>query len=68
MDKNLMTLGEVAKVLGVKPHRITYALSNGLVEEPALRIANRRVFQADDLDRLAQLFGVELHTPPYPLL
>ncbi len=57
MNKKLMTLGEVAKVLGVKPHRITYALSNGLVEEPALRIANKRVFQADDVNRLAQHFS-----------
>lgn len=55
-----MTLKDVARVLRVKPYRVDYALTNGLVEEPALRISNRRIFQAEDVERLARHFGVKL--------
>lgn len=58
MTHKQVSLGEVAKLLGVKPYRIGYALSSGLVEEPALRIASKRIFQAVDVQRLAQHFGV----------
>lgn len=53
-------LGDVAKILKVKPYQIAYALSVGLVPEPALRISNKRVFQQEDLERLAAHFNVSL--------
>lgn len=53
-------LRDVAKILKVKPYQIAYALSVGLVPEPALRISNKRVFQQEDLERLAAHFHVEL--------
>jgi hypothetical protein len=59
MTRQHYLLRDVARRLGVKPYQIAYALSVGLVEEPGLRIANKRVFQADDIERLAAHFGVE---------
>ena len=54
-DHNLL-LTQVARLLKVRPHRITYAIHTGHVPEPA-RIANKRIFQAEDIERLAAYFG-----------
>ena len=56
-----LSLKDVALLLKVKPYQVAYALSVGQVPEPELRIANKRVFQAKDLRRLALHFGVKLH-------
>jgi len=61
MNKHL-SLKDVAKLLKLKPYKIVYALTTGLVEEPKLRIANKRIFQEDDVQRLAAHFGVQLKT------
>jgi DNA-binding transcriptional MerR regulator len=58
--KTHMSLKDVARLLKVKPYRVTYALTTGLVPEPTLRISNKRIFQAEDVRRLAKHFGVEL--------
>ena len=58
--KNHLLLKDVARRLRIKPYRIVYALATGLVDEPALRIANKRIFQPDDVARLAVHFGVAL--------
>jgi hypothetical protein len=52
-NKNLSLLGDVARLLGCKPHRIVYLLSSGQVAEPAMRLGNRRVFTKDDIARIA---------------
>lgn len=57
--KQHFLLGEAAQLLRRKPYQIQYALATGLVEEPRLRIGGKRVFQPDDLHRLAAHFGVE---------
>jgi DNA-binding transcriptional MerR regulator len=59
MNKHYL-LRDVARLLKVKPYQIAYALSVGLVEEPQLRISNKRVFQEEDVHRLAAHFGVDL--------
>jgi hypothetical protein len=64
MTRRHYLLKDVARVLKVKPYRIAYALSVGLVPEPQLRISNKRVFQAEDVARLAEHFKVELPTKP----
>jgi DNA-binding transcriptional MerR regulator len=46
-------LGDVARSLGCKPHRIVYLLTSGTVPEPAVRLGNRRLFTAEDIARLA---------------
>jgi DNA-binding transcriptional MerR regulator len=53
-------LHEVAQRLGVKHYRIAYALTTGLVEEPEIRIAGKRIFNEADIGRLAAHFRVEL--------
>jgi len=54
------SLKDVARLLKKKPYQIAYALSVGQVPEPELRIANKRVFQRKDVQRLAKHFGVTL--------
>ena len=56
-----LSLSDAARLLNVKPYQIAYAISVGQVPEPELRVANKRVFQAKDLRRLAVHFGVNLH-------
>lgn len=59
MNKRHYLLKDVAKRLGVKPYQIAYALSVGLVQEPKLRISNKRIFMFEDIERLAAHFGID---------
>jgi len=58
--KEHLLLKDVAALVKVKPYQITYAISVGLLPEPELRISNKRVFQAKDLERIAAHFGATL--------
>src|SRR4051812_34448790 len=58
MEQRIYLLGDVARVLRVKPHHVTYALASGGVPEPRMRLGNRRVFTSDDLQRLAEHLDV----------
>ena len=58
MDTQYLLLNDVARTLGLKAHQIAYALSTGQVAEPALRVANKRVFGEEDVQRLAAHFRV----------
>jgi hypothetical protein len=51
------TTREFVRAVCREKGRIACALSVGLVPEPALRISNKRVFQQEDIDRLAAHFG-----------
>jgi len=51
-------LSDVARLLGKKPHQVTYALTSRAVPEPEERIANKRLFSRDDIVRLARHFKV----------
>ena len=51
-------LGEVSRVLGRKPHQIVHLLTTGKIPEPEQRIANKRLFSAEDVERLARHFRV----------
>ena len=63
MDTQHLLLNDVSRTLGLKAHQIAYALSTGQVAEPALRVANKRVFGEEDVRRLAAHFRV---TPRWP--
>jgi hypothetical protein len=63
MDTQYLLLNDVARTLGLKAHKIAYALATGQVAEPALRVANKRVFGEEDVRRLAAHFRV---TPRWP--
>ena len=60
MQDNYFTLGQVARLLGRKPHLVTYAITSGHVPEPAMRIGNKRVFGEEDLQRLARYFSIPM--------
>ena len=59
-----LSLGEAARLLGVPPHRITYAHSVGSVAEPE-RVMGKRAYCQGDLARLAKHFGVRLFEPAH---
>src|SRR3954454_10321075 len=63
MDTQYLLLNDVARTLGLKAHKIAYALATGQVAEPALRVANKRIFGEEDVKRLAAHFRV---TPRWP--
>ena len=56
MQNVQLALKDVSRVLGVPSYRIQYALVNGQVEEPRVRVANNRIFEAQDVVRLARHF------------
>ena len=58
--KHLIGLGDVSRFLGIARHRIEYALANGDLPEPQIRIANNRAFTTEDVQRIADYFGVGL--------
>ena len=57
MTQQHYSLKEVAKIVGVKAHRISYAVSNGYIAEPAARITNRRMFTEADLQAAKKYFA-----------
>ncbi len=54
-------LGDVARLLRTKPHRIVYLLTSGAVPEPRTRLGNRRLFTAEDIGRIAGRLGIKQH-------
>ena len=57
MTETHYSLKEVAKIAGVKAHRISYAIANGYLPEPAQRITNRRLFSTRDLQAALVYFA-----------
>lgn len=53
------SLNEVAKIVGAKAHRISYAISNGFLKEPSERITNRRLFTEADLQAARKYFAAQ---------
>ena len=61
--QSFFSLGEVSKDLQVPTWKILYAISSGRVSDVRIRCAGKRVFQADDVSRLATHFGIETKDP-----
>lgn len=59
MEK-IFSTGEVAKMLGVQRHRIEYAIVNNHLPEARFRFLDKRVFDAGDVKRIAEHFGVQI--------
>jgi hypothetical protein len=57
MTQTHYSLKEVAKIVGVKAHRIAYAISNGYLAEPVERVTNRRLFSTSDLQAALVYFA-----------
>lgn len=58
MENKLMLLGDVAAILGVKPHRITYLFSSRKLDDVQM-LGKRRVFAAADVRRVADALGID---------
>jgi hypothetical protein len=54
MNNELFSLGDVARMLAVKPHRILYLISVGSVAEPALRVAGKRLWNHAEIAALSE--------------
>lgn len=57
MNKQHFLLGEVARIVGVRPYQITYLISMGVIEEPQLRINNKRIFMPKDVEAIKRVFA-----------
>jgi DNA-binding transcriptional MerR regulator len=53
----LLTVKDVAKLLGVQAYRIAYAITAGHVAEPQTRLLNKRLFTDEDVKRLDKYFA-----------
>lgn len=62
MDK-FYALGDVARLLKVQGYQIAYAITTGALPDASCRIANKRCFTEEDVQRIACHFGVEITTP-----
>ena len=59
MNQELFALGDVARLLDVKPHRILYLLSTRAVAEPALRVAGRRLWNDAEIAALSEILKLQ---------
>lgn len=57
MTNKVYSLKEIAEIVGVKAHRIGYAVANGYLPEPAQKITNRRMFTDADVKIAKEYFG-----------
>ena len=51
------SLTEAAKQIGVRSHRLAYAVASGLLPEPAQRMANHRMFSPSDIEAAKKFFS-----------
>lgn len=59
MKQEHFLLNEVARLVGCKGYQIAYQIANGNIEEPKLRINNKRVFTLEDVARIREVFKVK---------
>lgn len=58
--QHIYSTGQVARMLGLRPHQLEYAHASGLLAEPAFRFLNKRAYRADEVRRVASHFGIRL--------
>jgi hypothetical protein len=58
--EQIYSTGEIAKLLGIQRHRIEYAIATGHIAEARFRFLDKRVFDAEDVKRMAEHFGVQV--------
>jgi hypothetical protein len=57
MQTSLLSTSQVASLLGIRKHRLEYALTSGLIPEPKLRFLNKRAFDPTEVCVIASHFG-----------
>ena len=55
----IFSTGEVGKILRIQPYRITYAITSGQLPEASFRFLGKRCFSKNDIENIAEHFGVE---------
>ncbi len=58
--QQLLAIGEISRMIGIARHRIEYAVSNGAIPEPQIRVANKRAFSPEEVQNIADYFGVSI--------
>lgn len=58
--ENIYSTGEVARLLGLRPHQLEYAHGSFALAEPDTRFLGKRVYTPDDVRRVACHFGLTL--------
>lgn len=61
---HIYSIGEVGRMLGVRPYRISYAIATGQLPEAPLHFLHKRCFTEADIQGIARFFGVENNQPP----
>ena len=56
MNTQLLSTGQVARLLGIPIHRVIYAHTSGKVQEPSLWFMGKRAYSDDDVKRVATYF------------
>jgi hypothetical protein len=56
MQTTFLSLSQVAALIGIRRHRIEYALTSGFIPEPR-RFLNKRAFDAAEVRAVASYFG-----------
>ena len=50
-------LGDVARLIKVPPHKIAYAITNGCIRDPEMRIAGKRIFTKQEAEEIGAYFS-----------
>ena len=54
---NQYLLNETAKIVGVRGYQIAYAIQQGYLPEPELRLTHQRIFTDADIVRIREYFA-----------
>lgn len=55
--KNHYLLNQAAKLVGVRGYQIAYAIQQGYLPEPELRLTHQRIFSDADITRIREYFA-----------
>ena len=61
MHQELLSTGQVAKLIGIRRHRIEYAIHNGLLPDCKIRVGNKRAFDKKEIENIAEYFSVHIN-------
>ncbi len=57
MTEQLFSIRDCGKAVGIAPHQIAYAHSQERLPEPQYRVAGKRIYTANDVQRVAAYFA-----------
>jgi DNA-binding transcriptional MerR regulator len=55
MERKLYSTGDAAKALDIQRYQLTYLVETGHVKEPALRIAGKRAWSEEEIERVREV-------------